>query len=231
MFPPLSVMSRRSPSCACSGDCQCAGDARLQADHCIATSQASPPDPTPSAWLAALPGRAAAVSFLRVIAAVARSVKPSILTHQRTPTSGPTRRWSRWRCSSSSCRVSGQCGPAWQRRSVAGSRQKTLPSNCRRSGVVNSAAADGVGALGGRPRRPLSCGRSRGPHPIPPVRLLPNMARATSSALKHQRSSSDPPPRATMITSANPSSFSSCRIALGDLAAGGISLHRCGRQT
>ena len=56
---------------------------------------------------------------------------------------------------------------------------------------------------------------------------LANIARATSSELKHHRSSSEPPPRATMITSARPSPFNrvmalaTCRAAASPCTAVG----------
>ena len=67
-------------------------------------------------------------------------------------------------------------------------------SHCVLSGTASSAAPDGVGALTSATKsaivKSISC-------PIPDITgiSMEEMARATTSSLKDQRSSSDPPPR------------------------------------
>ena len=84
---------------------------------------------------------------------------------------------------------------------------RILDSNCNLSGVASSAAADGVGARLSATSSAMvwsvSC-------PIPDTTGMPlaKIDRPTSSVLKHQRSSREPPPLATMMTSAAPSSLS-----------------------
>ena len=136
------------------------------------------------------------------MAAKPRSVSSSIRRRSR-PRSGARRcRRCRWDSSSPRCRST----RAIITDVICCRAPKMLANSWLRSGVASSAAAEGVGARRSATSSAMVWSVS---WPTPDTTGMPeaNMARATSSELKHHRSSSEPPPRATMITSASPSTF------------------------
>ncbi len=78
---------------------------------------------------------------------------------------------------------------------------RTRSINSSRSGTTSSAAAEGVGARRSATKSAMVTSLSWPTAETTGMRQSA-MARATASSLKVQRSSSEPPPRATIATSA-----------------------------